>query len=110
MPVPNPIRITAKLPKESANGWHAQHDDLIGDRKKIRLAIVAYNVAKLEVDTDEDSTTALVRLLRVEPLEGKAETVGRKLLAEAASRRTGDQLSLDSFDEWAAGTDDGDDE
>jgi hypothetical protein len=117
-PISNPddtaiggVRLTGRLPKEDArNGLAAVASDLIEDPDRYRIAVVVFAVDRNITRRSDHTTSSIVELLRIEPLEGKAETAGRKLLAEAAGRRTGDQLSLDSFDEWAAGTDDEDHE
>ena len=103
---PSGVRLTARLPKQAShNGLAAQVGDLYDNPHRLRTAIIVYDVGRRIEDMDDDNVTSVVRLLRIEPLAGAAEKTAQKLLAQAATARTGDQLALSDFDHWARPTD-----
>lgn len=97
---PRGVRIAGRLPKQAdRNGVAPLAADLIADPKRMRLAVVAFDVVRRIEDEDDGTTTSVIRILRIEPLAGRAERTGQKLLAEAATARTGDTLTGDDIDE-----------
>ena len=99
--VPSGLRLTARLPKQTHNGLSDIVADLIADPNHIRTAVIAYDSPRTIKDNDDGTLTAVVRITRIEPLAGRQERAGQKLMADAATARTGDALPLDDWDDWA---------
>jgi len=88
-------RLTGTLPRDDQhNGLTTIAKTLTDDPRTIRLAIVAYDVAKTIENVADGSLTAVIRLLRIEPLDGPERGTASKLLLAANKNRTGQQLDL----------------
>lgn len=105
------VRLTARLPKAAANGLAAWANALATDPRRVRVAVIAFDTARVIDDIDTGTDTAVVRILRVEPLTDSAAKSAQKLLLAASTKRTGETLpGMDEFEAWATdGTDPDDD-
>lgn len=76
---------------ENLNGLDAMADDLIEDRKTIRVAVIYFDTVKVVEKTDDDTVVPYVRIRRLVPL-GTAKDVPaelQRLIQEADENRTG---------------------
>lgn len=84
------VRLSAALPKTNdTNGLRNIAKALLDEPRERRYAVIAYDVARLIDDLDAGTDTAVVRIQRVEPLNGDDADTARKLLEEAAQTRSG---------------------
>jgi hypothetical protein len=89
------VRLTARLPKNNANGLRDIAKALLGEPRAIRYAVVAFDVARVIDDLDSGTDTAVVRIQRFEPLTGHPVDQARELLEDAALARLGEDGQLD---------------
>jgi hypothetical protein len=88
------IKLQAKLPDGDANGLTdpAVISRLMADPTKMRVGIVLFNVAKVEMDTESGDEVAKTLIHRFEPIvddsKGDASALQR-LLMRGYERRTG---------------------
>lgn len=76
---------------ENLNGLDAMADELIADRKTIRVAVIWFDTVKVVEKTDDDTRVPYARIRRLVPL-GKADEVPaelQRLIQRADEARTG---------------------
>jgi hypothetical protein len=89
------VRLAARLPKNNANGLRDWANLLVHEPRELRYAVIAFDVARVIDDLDSGTDTAVVRLLRIEPLTGHPVHQARELLEDAALARLGEDGQLD---------------
>lgn len=86
------VKLGSKLPGEvQINGVDAIADELVEDPEQIRVALVYFDVRKIEDDTDSGARVPTIRVRRFEPigtLEDAPQSV-RDVMAKAFADRTG---------------------
>jgi len=91
------VRLAAALPKGDGNGLKPWAEKLVASPRERRYAIIQLDTARVIDDVDDDTDTAVIRILRIEiagdnGLAKKAEA----LLLAAVKARGGDP---DLFDQ-----------
>lgn len=86
------VKLGSKLPGETEiNGVDAIAAELVDDPEQIRVALVYFDVRKIEDDTDSGDRVPTIRVRRFEPigtLEDAPKSV-RDVMSKAFAERTG---------------------
>lgn len=86
------VKLAAKMPGGTeVNGIDSTAGDLINDPKKLRVAVVWYDVAKVTDDVEHGTVVPTIQVRRIEPI-GTSDVVSEKIRGEvnaAIQSRTG---------------------
>ena len=81
------VRLAAKLPAGDANGLRHYAGTLVQKPRDRHYAIVEFDIARVIDDMDQDTGTAVIRILRVEVAgNGLSKRAGDLLLAATKAR------------------------
>lgn len=93
------IQLSGQVPAEEYNGLEALHDALMADVVDDVVAVVVFRRAKRVLPDDKDAYPIL-RIARVEAIQGAGEDAARALLDEAYKARTGNEaLDMSALDD-----------
>lgn len=93
------IQLSGQVPAEEYNGLEALHDTLMADVVDDVVAVVVFRRAKRVLPDDKDAYPIL-RIARVEAIQGAGVGTARELLESAYKARTGNEaLDLSSLDD-----------
>lgn len=93
------IQLSGQVPAEEYNGLESLHDELMADVADDVVAVVVFRRAKRVLPDDKDAYPIL-RIARVEAIQGAGEDTARQLLDEAYKARTGNEaLDMSGLDD-----------
>lgn len=93
------IQLSGQVPAEEYNGLEALHDELMADVVDDVVAVVVFRRAK-RVLPDDKEPYPILRIARVEAIQGSSEDTARALLDDAYKARTGNEaLDMSALDD-----------
>lgn len=87
----NPIKLASALPSEYRNGLTEILRDLIDSPQDHRLALVVFDVKRVEQDVDAAQKTPTIRIQRIETPLGLDRETAWEILQRAAAARNKDE-------------------
>ena len=86
----NPAHLSGALPAGDANGLAAIAQLLVEQPRRMHVVVALVDTKTIRRDVDDDTTTATVRVRRIEVITNKDDQATmRRLLMRAFERRTG---------------------
>jgi hypothetical protein len=92
--------ISGQRPGDEQNGLDEIADELLAPNSEDVVVVAVMRVTKIVDAVEKGDRYPVVRIARIEPLEGEAVDVAQKLLQEAYAQRTGNEaLDLGDLDD-----------
>jgi hypothetical protein len=87
----NPIKLASALPAEARNGLIEQLRSLIDSPQDHRLALIVFDVKRVEQDVDAAQKVPTIRIQRIETPLGLDRETAWEILQRAADARNKDE-------------------
>lgn len=95
------VKLAARLPAGGRNGLDALGPELGKHPDDMFVVVAIVDCSQTLRQRDTDTTTATMRIRRIEPLRGMAADKARELLLDALKSRTGrGQLTIADLDKY----------
>ena len=88
--MPNPVKLASQMPGEHRNGLNDIARELVKAPADQRIALVVYDVKRVETDVDREENVPTIRLLRIESPLALDRAAAWDILKRATAARVDD--------------------